>query len=67
MERVQKSLEEQNRQFLLTNRQIEIKQIELNTQRAVEQLHYEPHALAGEDLTPEQLRRKRVQNGSEAI
>ena len=67
MQRIKKSQEEQDRQFRLTTRQIEIKQIELNTQRAVEQLHYEPHALTGEDLSPEQLLRKRVQNGSEAI
>lgn len=67
MERIKKSQEEQERQFRLTTRQIEIKQIELNTQRAVEQLHYAPHAMAGEDLSPEQLQRKRVQNGSEAI
>lgn len=33
----------------------------------MEQLHYEPRVLAGEDLSPEELQRKRVQNGSEAI
>ena len=67
MENIRKNLEEQNRRLLLGTRQTHIKQIELQTDRAVKAFQQASEMHANRDLVTKSRDKKRVQSSVESV